>query len=149
MILRQRKYRKTIKDQEEDVHGAHLNPSLLGQPPSNPGTYLSLYFGLYFRPISLQLEAGREPHPGGFVIQKERPWQGNTTPPGTYPQTLTLIKVDLGPCYLFVHHNRLHTAFMSKRRDTKTTISSAYADTFAERGQQNECRVETGLLPHS
>ena len=42
------------------------------------------------------------------------PWQRNVTPPGSLPQTFTLIKVDLGPCYLLLLHSRLLHSFYVK-----------------------------------
>ena len=71
---------------------------------------MGIYLTLYLRPISLQLEARSEPHledTDGSVTPAERPWQGHATPPGTLLQTFAFIKVDLGPCYLFVPRNRL------------------------------------------
>ena len=49
-------------------------------------THLNIYFSLYPWPISLQLEAGSEPHPkdgDGSITPAERPWQENTTLLGT------------------------------------------------------------------
>ena len=77
MILRQRMYGQTVKDQGEDVHGTHLRPALQGQLPSKPGTHLRFYLGPYFQPITLQLEAGPEPHPenaDGAVTPAGGPW---------------------------------------------------------------------------
>ena len=57
-----------------------------------------------------QFRSGPDPHhedADGSVTPAERSWQGNATPPGTQPQTFTLIKVDLGSCYLFLPNNRL------------------------------------------
>ena len=78
-------YRQTVKDQGEDVHDTHFDSALQGQPPSKPGTHLGIYFSLHFQPISLQLEAGLEPHTkdaDGSDAPVERPWLENATPPG-------------------------------------------------------------------
>ena len=102
MNLRQGKYGQPVKDQWEDVYGAHLRSALR--------THLHFYSGLYLQPISLKLEAGPEPLPeyvDGSVSPAEGFWQGNATLPGTQPQTFALIKIDLGTCYFFVPLNHL------------------------------------------
>ena len=69
-----------------------------------------IYFGSYLQPISLQLEAGPEPHPedaNGPVTQAGGSWQGNATPPGTQLQTFAIIKIDFGTCCFFVPLNCL------------------------------------------
>ena len=42
IILRKRKYRQTVKDQREDVHGAQHRPAIYRQPLSKPGTHLGI-----------------------------------------------------------------------------------------------------------
>ena len=124
---------QTVKNQGEDVLGAHLHPALQGQPPSKPGNYLHFYRSPYLQPISLQLEAGPEPYPedaDGLVIAAEGPWQGDVTPLGIQLQTFVLVKVDLATCHILVPLNRrLHRYVQS--RDTKTVMSSANAEIFA------------------
>ena len=64
-----------------------------------------------------------------------RKGSGRGTPPLQAPSCkhLLLSKVILAPAICSYLATAFFTAFMSRRRDTKTVISSAYADTFAER----------------
>ena len=65
---------------------------------------------MYFRPISLQLEVGPEPHPkdaDGSVTPAEGHWKGIAIPPRTEPQAFAFVKIDLGSCNPLVLVNRL------------------------------------------
>ena len=65
---------------------------------------------MYFRPISLQLVVGPEPHPedaDGSVTPAEGPWKSSATPPSTEPQTFAFVKIDFGSCNPLVLDNRL------------------------------------------
>ena len=96
--------------------------------PSNPGTHLGISVNLFLRPISLHLETGPEPHTEdaeSSVTLAKRPWQGNATPPSTYPQTFALIKIDLGPCCLLIPCNRhLHSLYVQTVRYKDSDIIS-------------------------
>ena len=64
--------------------------------------HLSIHLSLFFRPISLKLVVGPEPHPenaDGSVTPMEGSWRGITTPPSTEPQTFAFVKIDLGSYY--------------------------------------------------
>ena len=93
---------------------------------------------LYFRPISLQLKPGPEPHSDDSdvsITPVKRPWQGNTTLQSTSRKPLLLSKLILASAICSYLVTAFFTAFISKSRDRKTVITLAYVDTFAERGQ--------------
>ena len=100
-----------------------------------PDSHLRIDLGLYFRPISLQLEVGPEPHPkdaDGSVTPAEGPWKGIATSPSTEPQTFALVKIDLDSCNPLVLDNRLlHSLYIQ-------AAGYKHRDIIGERG--NPCR---------
>ena len=78
MILKQRLYRQTVKDQGEDVHGAHLRPALKGQLPSKPGNHLRFYLSpTNFPPAGGRARTTpqgyrRDRHSSGRALAEER-----------------------------------------------------------------------------
>ena len=134
MIPRQGEYCQTVKNQGEDVHGAHPRSAFQGQPPSRPGSHLHFYLSPYFQPILFQLEAGPESHledADWSATPAEGLWQRGAPPPGTQTQTFALVKLTLAPATFSYLSTAIFTATMSKRQDTKTVMSSANAEIFA------------------
>ena len=134
MILGQGEYEQTVKNQAEDVPDAHLRPALQGQPPSKPGSHLHFYLSLYFQPISLQQEAGSEPHSDDAdesVTPAEGPWQRDATLQAPNRKHLFLSKLTLAPATFLYLSTTIFTATMSSWQETKTVMSSANTEIFA------------------
>ena len=118
MLFRQRKYRQMVKDQGEDVHGA------------------CLHLALPFKDNCLQSQVPT----WAFILactsnQFHSSWRSgpNHTSRIRRGSSLQQKKALAEECSYLATTSFI--AFMYKRRDTKTGISSAYTDTFAERGQ--------------
>ena len=90
---------------------------------------------MYFRPISLQLEVGPEPHPedaDGSATPAEGPWKSIATHPSTELQTFAFVKIDLGSCNRLVLDNRFfHSLYIQP---------AGYKDCDVISERRNPCR---------
>ena len=95
---------------------------------------LRFYLSPYFQPISLQLEAGPEPHPeeaDGFDNPAEGPWKEDAPLQAPNCKPSLLSKLTLSTATFSYLSIATFTAIMFRRWDTKTVMSSAYAEIFA------------------
>ena len=142
-----------VKDQGVYLRGEHLRPVLLGQPPSKPSTHLRFYLSPYFQPISLQLEARPGPDhtprmQTGPSLQRMGPSRGMPLlqKPNRRPSLLS--KLTLAPATFSYFSTASFIASMPSRRDTKTVMSSAYAETLARNGQLRRLHAGPDKPPH-
>ena len=120
------KYGQVVKDQGEDVHGAHLHPAFEARYPP---TLLPLPVPTTnFAPVGGRARTTPK-DADESVTPAEGPKQRNATPPCIQSQTFALIKIDLGTCYFFVSQNRLlHRQYVQSARNKDSDIIGVRRD---------------------
>ena len=146
MILRQGKHTQLVKDQRDDVCDACLHPAL--RLRSQVPTWASI-LACTSDPFRSSWRPGLNHTPRmwtGPSLQPKSPDKGMPPLQASNRRASLLSKFILAPAML-VPCDRLLHSLMSKRRDAKTVISSAYAETFAVRGLVKGFPRRAGFLP--
>ena len=154
MCLRQRKSSQLVKDQGEDVRGKRLCPALSFKDnlleslvPTRAFTLActsdqfrsSWRSGLNYTPKMRTGPSLQQRGPGMVSLPLEAPSRKPTL----------LSKLTLAPAIRSYSPTAFFTAFISRRRDTNTVISSPNAETLAVRGPAKGTLRRAGFVPSS